>query len=156
MSFPKILKQANIFATLEATELDLIASIAEPITVSTGDTIFEQGSASDELYVIISGEVDIVIDPTLLTRAHDQGATVITTLRRGQVFGEMALLSRGIRAASAICAQHDTTLFLIPRQALAEICEHNPLLGYKLMKNMAADLAEKIRIGDRFMHDRMR
>ena len=156
MSSSQILRHANIFATLEINELDLISAIGEPITVNTGDTIFEQGSASDELYVIVNGEVDIVIDTALLTKMRDKDATVITTLRRGQVFGEMALLSRGIRAASAVCAQHDTTLILIPRQSLVEICEHNPLLGYKLMKNVAADLAEKIRISDRFMHDRMR
>ena len=97
----------------------------------------------------MQGEVDIFINPTLVGALD---ATVenktITTLRRGQSFGEIALVDEGLRSASACAAQKDTRLLIIPRDKLIMLCDTYPQLGYRLMYNLAADLAMKIRNTD--------
>ena len=148
MSIDRTLRQAEIFFGLTNQQLDLIISICSVKHYNTGDVIFEENSASDELYVIESGEVDIQIDPALVGESHDLGPTTIATLRRGQSFGEVALVDRGLRSASARCAQHDTQLLVIPRDKLMLLCDAHPRLGYCLMRNLAADLATKMRSTD--------
>lgn len=69
-------------------------------------------------------------------------------LRRGQSFGEMALVDEGLRSASARAAQKDTRLIMMQRDKLIILCETYPQLGYRLMHNLAADLAMKIRNTD--------
>ena len=77
-----------------------------------------------------------------------QGLVTIATLRRGQSFGEVALVDQGLRSASARCAANGTQLLVIPRDKLILLCDTYPQLGYRLMRNLAADLALKIRSTD--------
>jgi CRP-like cAMP-binding protein len=79
---------------------------------------------------------------------RQKGPQTIATLRRGQSFGEVALVDQGLRSASARCAQHNTRLLVIPRAKLMLLCDTYPQLGYRLMRNLAADLAMKIRNTD--------
>ncbi|MBN1311413.1 MAG: cyclic nucleotide-binding domain-containing protein [Anaerolineae bacterium] len=157
MPIPSILKHTNIFSNLDEAQIEALTSISDLLECSIGDVIFEEGSASDELYVIMSGAIDIQVDPPPVgyTLKGNVRPIKLTTLRRTQSFGEMALVGKGIRSASARCAQHDTVLVVIPRQKLMELCEADPKLGYKIMHNLAADLATKIRRTDRLIQERV-
>jgi CRP/FNR family cyclic AMP-dependent transcriptional regulator len=145
MSITSILRQAEIFHGLTPEQLELVAAIAEERGYNADDLLFEQNAASDELYIIGRGEVDIQINPTLVGEDDTAAPITVATLRRGQSFGEIALVDRGVRTAAARCARHDTLLVIIPRDKLMRLCETYPQLGYRLMHNLAADLAAKFR-----------
>ncbi|MBZ0290599.1 MAG: cyclic nucleotide-binding domain-containing protein [Anaerolineae bacterium] len=142
------LKQADIFYELTNTQLELVASICNERHYQAGDNVFEENTPGDELYVIASGEVEIQLNPSLLGKENTGGAQTITTLRRGQSFGEVSLVDEGLRSAGARCSQQDTRLIVIPREKLMLLCDTYPQLGYRLMRNLAADLAMKIRNTD--------
>lgn len=148
MSVTTVLKQADIFYELTTTQLELVASICEEKHYQTGDTVFEENTRGNELYVIANGEVEIQVSPAVIGGSAAGGPQTIATLRRGQSFGEVALVDEGLRSASARCAQHDTHLIVIPRDKLMLLCDTYPQLGYRLMRNLAADLAMKIRNTD--------
>lgn len=148
MSVTTVLKQADIFYELTNTQLELVASICEEKHYQTGDIVFEENTRGDELFVIANGEVEIQVNPALIGGSESGGPQTIATLRRGQSFGEVALVDEGLRSASARCAQHDTHLVVIPRDKLMLLCDTYPQLGYRLMRNLAADLAMKIRNTD--------
>jgi CRP-like cAMP-binding protein len=145
-----VLSQADIFADISPAQLDLVASLCRVRDVANGDVIFEENATSDELYVIAEGEVDILVDPALVSRPGHQsgGPAAIARLRRGQSFGEIALVDQGLRSASARSASDSTSLVVIPRDQLVLLCESDPILGYRLMRNLAADLAVKLRNTD--------
>ncbi len=150
MSVANVLKQTDIFYELSPTQLELVAGVCQERKCTTGDVIFQENAASDELYIIAQGEVDIQVDPSLVgtEQAPATGPVTIATLRRGQCFGEVALVDQGLRSATARCSAHGTQLFIIPRDKLVSLCDTYPQLGYKLMRNLAADLALKIRSTD--------
>jgi CRP/FNR family cyclic AMP-dependent transcriptional regulator len=149
MSVVTVLKQADIFYELTTTQLELIASICEERHYQTGDIVFAENTVGAELYVIANGEVEIQLDPALIGAAKEgTGLRTIAVLRRGQSFGEVALVDEGRRSAAARCAQHDTHLVIVPRDKLMLLCDTYPQLGYRLMRNLAADLAMKIRTTD--------
>ena len=148
-SFVNILKQADIFFELTPTQLELIAALCEERRMNTGEMVFGENAASDELYIIALGEIEILVDPSLVGESKPGvGPVTIATLRRGQSFGEVALVDQGLRSASARCAQYSTHLIVIPRDKLMLLCDTYPQLGYRLMRNLAADLALKIRNTD--------
>jgi CRP-like cAMP-binding protein len=143
------LKQCDIFFQFTPTQLELVANICQETTYQKDDLIFKENSSSKELYVIIQGEVDIVVDPSLVgTIEEGVENRVIATMRRGQSFGEVALVDEGLRSASACASQKDTRLLIIPRDKLIMLCDTYPQLGYRLMYNLAADLAMKMRNTD--------
>lgn len=147
MSVVPVLRQADIFDELTPTQLELIGSICSERHYQAGDVIFEENTPGDEMYIIANGEVEIQVDPALIGREGGTPRT-IATLRRGQSFGEVSLVDEGLRSASARCSLHDTHLVVIPRDKLTLLCDTYPQLGYKLMRNLAADLAMKIRHTD--------
>lgn len=150
MSVANILKQTDIFFEFTPTQLELVTSLCQERKCNTGDIIFQENAASDELYIIAQGEIDIQVDPSLVGTEQNPpvGPVTIATLRRGQCFGEVALVDQGLRSATARCSAHNTQLFVIPRDKLISLCDTYPQLGYKLMRNLAADLALKIRSTD--------
>jgi CRP-like cAMP-binding protein len=148
MSIVNVLKQADIFDELTNTQLELIASICTERHYQAGDIIFEENTPGDELYVIANGEVEIQVDPSLIGKDTASGLYTIATLRRGQSFGEVSLVDQGLRSAGARCSQQDTHLIVVPRDKLMLLCDTYSQLGYRLMRNLAADLAMKIRHTD--------
>ena len=65
------------------------------------------------------------------------------------------MVDEGYRSASARVVQYDTRLIHIPREALMLLCDTYPALGYRLMRNLAADLAMKIRSTDLKVRDHL-
>lgn len=148
MANTSVLSQADIFLELTNTQLELVASICEERVYEEGALIFAENTTGDELYVIVEGEVHIQVDPALVGRGDTGGLQTIATLRRGQSFGEVALVDQGVRSAAAASAQHNTRLMVVPRDKLMLLCDTYPQLGYRLMRNLAEDLALKIRNTD--------
>lgn len=148
-SFINYLKQSDIFYQFTSTQLELVANLCQEMVFNEGDIIFLENNSSKELYVITQGEVDISINSAIIGPVGTaQKDTVVSKLRRGQSFGEVALVDEGLRSASARAAQKDTRLLVIPRDKLIMLCETYPQLGFRLMYNLAADLAMKIRNTD--------
>lgn len=148
MSVVPHLTQADIFDDMTKSQLELVGSIADEHHYEAGDVIFEENTPGAELFVIAEGEVEIQVDPALIGDTKNRGSHTIAVLRRGQSFGEMSLVDEGLRSASARCSTAKTKLVVIPRDKLMLLCETYPQLGYRLMKNLAADLAMKIRHTD--------
>ena len=142
------LKQGDIFYQFTQTQLELVANLCQEKTFAVGETIFEENSSSKELYIIAQGEVDILVNPGIVSAKEKPEKVSIATLRRGQSFGEVALVDEGLRSAAARAKGKETHLLVIPRDKLIMLCETYPQLGYRLMYNLAADLAMKIRNTD--------
>ena len=150
MSIVNYLKQSDIFYQFTPTQLEMVANLCQEVIFQAGEIIFKENSDSKELYVIVQGEVEILINPSTVSSSSKNKNTdsVIATLRRGQSFGEVALVDEGLRSASACAVQKETRLLVISRDKLIMLCETYPQLGYRLMYNLAADLAMKIRNTD--------
>lgn len=149
-NFVNSLKQSDIFYQFTPTQLEMLANLCREVVFQAGDIIFKENSSSKELYIIAQGEVDILIKPSnvILLGMLDGEEAPIATLRRGQSFGEVALVDEGLRSASARATTKNTQLLVIERAKLIMLCETYPQLGYRLMYNLAADLAMKIRNTD--------
>ncbi|MCL4267340.1 MAG: cyclic nucleotide-binding domain-containing protein [Anaerolineae bacterium] len=148
-SIAAILSVTEIFDNLTTTQLELVASICDSATYNQGDILLQENENTTELYVIARGGVEILMNPSLVGANQDEyEPVVIAELRQGQVFGEVALVDEGIRSATARVSQDNTTLLKVPRDRLMLLCDTYPELGYKVMKNVAADLAFKIRNTD--------
>jgi len=143
----EVLKRVSIFAGLSQEELQQVAALSRPVQYNRGDVILQEGEASNELYVIGKGMVEILVG------AGDQDARPVLNLGTGQVFGEMALVDRGARSATVRAMTNETVLYAIPSDALLRLCEENTHIGFVMMRNLAAELSLKIRL--RNIADRM-
>ena len=80
-----VLRQADINAMALALQMD---------SFRNGDVIIREGETGDVFYLIESGTVDVF--------KKEKGNDPIATLKKGQFFGEKALLSDDVRQATCI------------------------------------------------------
>jgi CRP/FNR family transcriptional regulator, cyclic AMP receptor protein len=142
-----ILKQTEIFEGLSRSQLELIATICKEKDYNSREIVLLEGTPGDELFIIVDGKVDVQIQPGLVSGVPNQVETSerITSLCRGQSFGELALVDQGLRSATIMASETGAKLLTIHRDELIKMCEDYPQLGYRLMFNLAADLAFKMR-----------
>jgi len=150
LDFVHILRDVDILADLTPNHLEKIVNISSIKTYNKSEIIFQENTTSHELYIIMQGMVEILIDPSILSPA-DGGTTGLKTiakLRVGESFGEVALVDQGLRSASAMCVQDDTRLLVVPQKEFNHLCRDDYEMGYIVMRNIASDLSFKLRQTD--------
>ncbi len=82
--------------------------------VNKGDSIIRQGEKSDGLYIVLSGEVAVSV-----------GASDLASLKEGEIFGEMSLLTKQPAGADVKAAKR-TSLLRLPREDFDRLIMSHP------------------------------
>ncbi len=148
MQIAQLLKKVKLFNGLSDSQIERVAKICQEQSFNAGDIILKEQTRSDDMYIIREGLVEIIVGVEQATsRMPDvSGEMTIVNLGKGQVFGEMALVDRGLRAATVRCVADNTTLYAIKREDLMCLCEEDTRLGFIVMMNIAAALSLKLRV----------
>ncbi len=141
------LKRIEILNDLSNEQLASVAAICTKKVYDSGDIVVREREPSDEIYIIHRGNTQVSITGTLVTAEalSVPEPTSLISLGQGQIFGEMALIDMGPRSATVQCTSDGTELYIIHRNDFVELCEKNTDIGYKVMRNLAADLSFKLR-----------
>ncbi len=143
-----MLARTEIFEGLSPHQYELVSFVCEPLTFRRGEVLLRENEHSDDLYVIGRGGVNVLMDASVVSATQAETAAepvLLIELRAGQVFGEIALVDQGVRSATIEVSRDDTLVLQIQRKRLMLLCDTYPEMGYKIMRNLAADLAVKIR-----------
>ncbi len=119
-----------IFRSLTAEDVRDILKMGQVTDFRSGKTIFHEGTLGNNLFIVLKGEVSIY-----------RRSKEIAVLKRGEAFGEMAVLNDEPRTATA-SAKTDTRLFsLTDKQVHALIKTPN---GTKVLMNVVHVLSERL------------
>ena len=110
------LAKVPLFSGLRPTDLDELAMNCEEIDVSAGRELAREGEPGQEFFAIVSGQVAI-----------DRGGQHVRDLGPGDYFGELALLTKGPRTASAT-ALTDCRLFVLTRAQFLSVLAIQPAI----------------------------
>jgi len=141
------LKRVDIMNGLTEEQLGQVAAVCREEVFVAGEVIVREREPTDELYIIDSGsaEVDLSGNGGPTGTRIPAGPQSLISLGQGQVFGEMALVDTGLRSATVRCSSNGTRVFVISGHDLIGLCEHNTDIGYRVMRNLAADISFKLR-----------
>ncbi len=95
------------------------------LAFSAGQKVFSEGDDGDRMYVVVEGEVNLMVH-----------GTHVETLEHGGMFGEMALLGKEPRTATAV-AHTDCKLAAIDAKRFMFLIQQTPFFALQLMRVMA-------------------
>ncbi len=130
-----LLRPLSMFGNLGDGELRKMARLFVQKLYRPGEQVFARGESGDEAFVVLRGKINIQMD---------LNAPPIAQISDGKIMGELAFLDGSPRTAFAIAAV-PTILLVMKRDAFTELVRREPTLGMMVMRNLAQDLAAKLR-----------
>lgn len=110
-----------------------------------------EGEVGDSMYLFAEGEVLVTKNLTMKTgkRGFSQAEKSMVRLdaRYVSFFGDMAMFENDVRSAT-ITASTDCLLYEIRREDFERLASRDPVLGYDLIRKIAAVLCHRVRQGN--------
>ncbi len=126
----QLLASLELFSGLGEEELAKLAAKCRLDEYAPEEYIVRQGESTTEMFIVESGGVRIEAEPT-------QGnPIVVTTLSRGDFFGEMSMLTGEARSANVI-AVGETNVIVLDHDTFAPAIEKNPELAERISRVLA-------------------
>jgi CRP-like cAMP-binding protein len=126
LSQRQVLRRSSLFAKLGDTEIDAVLAHSTVVRHAEGDQIFAKGDPGNSMMAVLKGRI------TITAPSQDGRQVVLTVMRDGDVFGEIALLDSKERTADATAAT-DCELLIVPRRSLFSLLERRPDLCIDLL-----------------------
>ena len=120
-----VVRQSPLFEGLPPSVIDQLSQQATSITFLADDTVIEQGTRGNALYIIAHGRFTVV-------RTQENGDEAqLAELTDGDLFGEIGLLHNAIRTAT-VRALEEGTLLRLTQKTIIELAEHYNQLYQRL------------------------
>jgi CRP-like cAMP-binding protein len=130
-------KEFEIFQGLKPAEIFLLLKIARTVEFDIEEIILQEGTIGENFYLILDGEVE-------LRKGHfTKPGALNLRVRSGSVLGEMGFLLRVPRSMTVVAAT-PCKLIEIDHDRFHELLDGNLTAPFKLVKNIAAILAERL------------
>ncbi|MEO0794023.1 MAG: MMPL family transporter [Verrucomicrobiota bacterium] len=132
-----LLERSEMFSGLtkwQAKKLILLANLEER---EVGEYIVREGEVGDCVYVIIDGELEV-------TKEIDGRRVVLSRLKLGDIFGEVALIS-DVKRTADVTATTDARLLVLDWNSLVNLQRYNPFLSSRLFLNLSRILGQRLK-----------
>jgi len=126
-SVPGVLKRTEILRSLDEGEIRKLSEGVRVRVFGPGEDVVRQGEAGDSLFIIRRGTLDVRID-----------GAVVGTLREGNVFGEMSLLT-GEKRTATVSAKTEVCLVEVSKDNIEPVIRANP----HLLESLSAILSQR-------------
>jgi CRP-like cAMP-binding protein len=127
----ELLKKVPLFSKLGKDALQDVAQITDEIDLPAGKEMATEGDRGREFFVLLSGEADVT-----------RGGRQINTMKEGDFFGEIALVTKMPRTAT-VTATTDVDVLVITERAFDGLLKKQPEIG----RAVAEALAERVAPG---------
>jgi uncharacterized membrane protein len=125
----RTLAEVELFEHLNDDDRATLAGVIDLRSLAAGETLFQAGEPGESLYVVRAGEVELFIRDTAGQRI------ALAIVGSGEVFGELALLDRSPRTATAV-ALAETELLELDRDDLLLLFKTSPAAALRLLAAM--------------------
>jgi serine/threonine protein phosphatase PrpC/CRP-like cAMP-binding protein len=129
----EVLKRMPLFKHLTYKEVMRLLNVTTVKDYAPGENLITEGADGEELFIVLSGRLKL-----------QKGGALITHVMRGAHLGEMALVDRSPRSASAV-AEEPSRALVLRRRDFYEIIRKEPVLATKLLWSFVQVLTERLR-----------
>ena len=128
----ELLKKVPLFSKLNKQGLQQVAQIADELDLPAGKEMATEGDRGREFFVLLNGEAEVT----------KQG-TRINTMKKGDFFGEIALVTKMPRTAT-VTATSDVDVLVITERDFDALLKKSPEIGRAIAEALAERVAPEL------------
>jgi CRP-like cAMP-binding protein len=140
MSDVSKLKEIGLFSGFDDATLRCLAPALEKQHFKDRQIIFKEGDPGAEMYFIYSGEVEIIKQ----AGRGSEGARILSVLGKSEFLGEMALIDKERRSATAK-ARGDVVLFRLSCREFENFMNTDTRIVICLLKGLLSTMVKRLR-----------
>jgi len=130
----ELIKKVPLFSRLNKKALQDVAHIADELDLPKGKEMATEGDRGREFFVMLDGEAEVT-----------KGGRRINTMKAGDFFGEIALVSKMPRTAS-VTASTDVRVLVITERDFGALLKRSPDIGHSVAEALAERVAPELPI----------
>jgi hypothetical protein len=131
--------EVDLLQGIEVSDLQPLLKSGVILDLKPGDYVVREGDYGTELFVVLDGGLEV------RTRQPSGNSIAIESLGKGQVFGEMAFITRQPRSADVVCTS-DSRLLSVSQSFFENLVTSNPAVSSRLLLNLTRILIDKIHL----------
>ena len=129
------LQQIPLFKSLSERSLQIIAGLVTEESYGTGHVVIEEGTDADKLYVLITGEVEVV------KNYLQENSAALTVIPPTATFGEIGLIDHDTRSATVVTTE-PCRFLVLEREPFQVLLQNNIDICLTLLKVMCSRLRQ--------------
>jgi CRP-like cAMP-binding protein len=140
-------KKLDIFNVFSEKQVAELAKITETKAFKKDAHVYERGKRADHIFVVIKGVVSL--------NRFEPGEKIGISFEkreRGELFGTACFMKPQEYTLTAVCLG-DSELMVIDADKLLKLCDADPELGYKFLKEVAKTYFERYKLAKRQIHE---
>jgi CRP/FNR family transcriptional regulator, cyclic AMP receptor protein len=138
---PVELRNIGLFGALSDDVLEYLSTLLTVETPPAGSTLFREGEDANAMFVVISGEVEV------LKRSKRNVEARVAVLGPGDWFGEMSIVDIQPRSAT-VRALAPSRLLRVSSADLDALYRHDLRSYAIIILNLARELSRRLRVAD--------
>jgi CRP/FNR family cyclic AMP-dependent transcriptional regulator len=127
-----LLKKVPLFSKLDKQALQAVGQIADELDLPAGKEMATEGDRGREFFVLLRGEAEVT-----------KSGRAINTMKEGDFFGEVALVTKMPRTAT-VTATTDVVVLVITERAFDGLLKKQPDIGRAIAEALAERVAPEL------------
>ena len=128
----ELIRNVPLFSRLDKKALQAVAQIADELDLPAGKVMAQEGDRGREFFILLDGEADVT-----------KGDRRINTMKKGDFFGEIALVTQMPRTAN-VTATTDVRVLVINERDFNSLLKKTPDVGRAVAEALVERLAPEL------------
>ena len=129
-----LLGNIPFFTGLPEEELDRLTNELDVLNLNNGDILFKEGDAGEHMYVVVKGELEILMAPGTVDEL------ILNVLHEGEYLGEMSLIQPGGHRTASARARGESVLLTMSRKQFMDLIQRHPELAFAMVNVLSQRL----------------
>jgi CRP-like cAMP-binding protein len=129
--YAELAKRVPFFKGIETEDVAKIFAKGMTMQVEKGNILFYQGATGNQMYIVLGGKIDLF-----------DGKKYLTTMRTGDLFGEMAVINNEPRSATAVAAE-TSRVFVLTETVFERLMTKRAAI--RILLNIIGVMSKRIR-----------
>lgn len=129
------LETIAFFEGIDPVVIEAVSLAAKEKSFQNGQTVFKKGDPANFLYILKSGQIDLIL--------KQEDNTILSLTEPGEIFGWSSIVEKGVYTSSSIC-KSDTAALEISKHDIERIFNEHSKAAVKFYQRLGSIFSRRL------------